>query len=277
MIDFHTHIFPEKIADRTLAFLASRCHIDPFTNGTAPGLTASTREAGLELSVVLPVVTKPSQFDSINRFALQMQDPEDGLLSFGGIHPDNGDYKEKLRYIRAAGMKGIKLHPDYQGVMIDDIRYKRIISYATELGLLISVHAGFDPGYPDCVHCPPSLARDMIHDVQPDRLILAHMGGYRRWDEVEEYLVGEPVWFDTAAVLGEIPDDQFVRIVRRQGADRILFGTDSPWAGQKEYVRYLRDLPLTEEEKLKILRLNALDLLGLSGEQQKEPEDRQSL
>ena len=145
MIDFHTHIFPEKIADRTLAFLASRCHIDPFTNGTAPGLTASTREAGLELSVVLPVVTKPSQFDSINRFALQMQDPEDGLLSFGGIHPDNGDYKEKLRYIRAAGMKGIKLHPDYQGVMIDDIRYKRIISYATELGLLISVHAGFDP------------------------------------------------------------------------------------------------------------------------------------
>ena len=117
----------------------------------------------------------------------------------------------------------------------------------------------------------------MIHDVQPDRLILAHMGGYRRWDEVEEYLVGEHVWFDTAAVLGEIPDDQFVRIVRRQGADRILFGTDSPWAGQKEYVRYLRDLPLTEEEKLKILRLNALDLLGLSGEQQKEPEDRQSL
>ena len=48
MIDFHTHIFPEKIAEKTLKFLASRCHIDPYTDGTAPGLSASTKEAGLE-------------------------------------------------------------------------------------------------------------------------------------------------------------------------------------------------------------------------------------
>ena len=270
MIDFHTHIFPEKIASKTLDFLESRCHTHPYTNGMASGLLASTREAGLEFSVVLPVVTKPSQFDSINRFAQKMQDPGKGLLSFGGIHPDNEDYKEKLRFIRDAGMKGIKLHPDYQGVMIDDIRYKRIISYATELGLIISVHAGFDPGYPECVHCPPRLARAVIREVQPDRLILAHMGGYRRWDEVEEYLVGEPVWFDTAVVLGEIPDDQFLRIVKNHGADRILFGTDSPWAGQKEFVRYLGDLPLTEKERERIFRLNALELLGLSAKTPRE-------
>ncbi len=267
MIDFHTHIFPEKIASKTLDFLESRCHTHPYTNGMASGLLASTSKAGLAFSVVLPVVTNPSQFDSINRFALQMQDPGAGLLSFGGIHPDNEDYREKLCYIRDAGIKGIKLHPDYQGVMIDDIRYKRIISYATELGLIISVHAGFDPGYPECVHCPPRLARDVIREVQPDRLILAHMGGYRRWDEVEEYLVGESVWFDTAVVLGDIPDDQFLRIVRNHGADRILFGTDSPWAGQREFVQYLRELPLTEEEREQIFRLNALDLLGLSKEE----------
>ena len=100
MIDFHTHIFPEKIASKTLDFLESRCHTHPYTNGMASGLLASTREAGLEFSVVLPVVTKPSQFDSINRFAQKMQDPGEGLLSFGGIHPDNEDYKEKLRFIR---------------------------------------------------------------------------------------------------------------------------------------------------------------------------------
>ena len=69
MIDFHTHMFPEKIAAKTLAFLAERCQTEPATNGMADGLLASTEEAGLDCSVVLPVVTKPSQFDSINRFA----------------------------------------------------------------------------------------------------------------------------------------------------------------------------------------------------------------
>ena len=68
----------------------------------------------------------------------------------------------------------------------------------------------------------------------------------------------------TSGVLGEIPDQQFIRIVQNQGADRILFATDSPWAGQKEFVQYIKELPLTEEEQDRIFRLNALELLGLS-------------
>lgn len=263
MIDFHTHIFPEKIAKSTLDFLESRCHIHPYTNGMASGLYRSTRDAGLDFSVIMPVVTKPSQFESINRFAASLQNVQEGLLSFGGIHPDQENYKEKLRQIADMGMKGIKLHPDYQQVMINDIRYKRIISYASELGLIISVHAGFDPGYPECVHCPPRLAKEMLRDVRPTKLILAHMGGYRRWDEVEEYLIGEAVWFDTAAVLGEMPDEQFIRMVRNHGVSRILFGTDSPWAGQKEFVAYLNRLPLTDEEKQCIFRKNGEALLGI--------------
>lgn len=263
MIDFHTHIFPEKIAKSTLDFLESRCHIHPYTNGMASGLYRSTRDAGLDFSVIMPVVTKPSQFESINRFAASLQNVQEGLLSFGGIHPDQENYKEKLRQIADMGMKGIKLHPDYQQVMINDIRYKRIISYASELGLIISVHAGFDPGYPECVHCPPRLAKEMLRDVRPTKLILAHMGGYRRWDEVEEYLIGEAVWFDTAAVFGEMPDEQFIRMVRNHGVSRILFGTDSPWAGQKEFVAYLNRLPLTDEEKQCIFRKNGEALLGI--------------
>lgn len=261
MIDFHTHIFPEKIAEKTLKFLASRCHIDPYTDGTAPGLSASTKEAGLEMSVILPVVTKPSQFQSINRFAMQFQ--EGSLLSFGGIHPDNEDYKEKLKELKHMEFKGIKLHPDYQETFIDDIRYKRIISYASELDLIVSVHAGFDPGYPDCIHCPPQKALDVIRDVQPQKLVLAHMGGFMMWDEVEAYLTGENIWMDTAAVFGHIPEEQFVRIVRAHGADRILFATDSPWGGQKEFAEYFRNLPLSDEEKEAIARENARKLLGM--------------
>lgn len=162
------------------------------------------------------------------------------------------------------GFKGIKLHPDYQETFIDDIRYKRIISYASELDLIVSVHAGFDPGYPDCIHCPPQKALDVIRDVQPQKLVLAHMGGFMMWDEVEAYLTGENIWMDTAAVFGHIPEEQFVRIVRAHGADRILFATDSPWGGQKEFAEYFRNLPLSDEEKEAIARGNARKLLGMS-------------
>lgn len=261
MIDFHTHMFPEKIAGKTLKFLSERCKTAPFTDGTPKGLKASAEEAGLELSIALPVVTDPGQFDSINRFAEQYRDGK--ILSFGGIHPENEDYKEKLLDLKNRGFRGIKLHPDYQGTFFNDIRYKRIISYASELGLIISVHAGFDPGYPDCVHCTPAMAREVLDEVRPQKLVLAHMGGFLRWDEVEQELAGRDVWFDTAVVFGKIPDEQFIRICRNHGTERILFATDSPWSGQKESVEYFRKMDLSDDEKGQILSENAKKLLTL--------------
>lgn len=261
MIDFHTHMFPEKIAGRTLSFLSERCKTIPFTNGTSQGLGKSTEEAGLEFSIALPVVTTPAQYDSINRFAEQYR--EGRILSFGGIHPDNEDYKEKLRDLKNRGFRGIKLHPDYQDTFFNDIRYKRIISYAGELGLIVSVHAGFDPGYPDCVHCTPAMAREVLDEVKPRNLVLAHMGGFLRWDEVEQELVGRDVWFDTAVVFGQIPDEQFIRICRNHGTDRILFATDSPWSGQKESIEYFQKMDMSEEEKSQIITENAKNLLTL--------------
>lgn len=261
MIDFHTHIFPDKIAGKTLEFLSARCKTIPFTDGTAEDLRKSARQAGMDLSVALPVVTNPAQFQSINRFASQFLEGE--ILSFGGIHPDSADYKAELKELKAMGFRGIKLHPAYQETMFNDIRYKRIISAATELGFIISVHGGFDPGYPDCIYATPQMSAEVIDEVRPEKLILAHMGGFLCWDEVERYLVGKDVYLDTAVVFGQIDDAQFVRICREHGVDKILFATDSPWSGQKESAEYLNSLPLSEEEKRKILDENARKLLTL--------------
>ena len=261
IIDFHTHIFPEKIAKGTLDFLSSVCHTRPYTDGTYEGLKASGEEAGVDISVALPIVTKPSQFESINRFAAGYQDGP--VLSFGGIHPDSGNYKEQLREIKAMGMKGIKLHPDYQEIYFNDIRCKRIVDFASELGLIVSVHAGEDPKCPDDIHCTVQMAAELIEEVQPEKLVLAHFGGNRQWDEVEEYLVGRHVYFDTGVVFGQIADEQFIRIMRAHGSDKVLFATDSPWAGQKEFVDYLKTMDITEEEKNLILGENARKLLGL--------------
>lgn len=268
IIDFHTHIFPDRIAPRTIAKLEKIGKTRAFTDGTQNGLLASMERSGVDVSVVLPVMTSPEQFETVNRFAAQLNEAyehkEKRLYSFGGIHPDSPDYKKQLREIQSLGLKGIKLHPDYQETFFNDLKYKRIISFASELGFVVSVHAGYDPGYPDRVHCTPKMAREVLDEVKPPKLVLAHMGGFKRWDEVEEHLVGQDVWLDTAVVFGEISDGQFIRICRNHGPDKILFATDSPWSGQKESVEYFSNMDMTEKEKRLILTENAKKLLTLS-------------
>ena len=158
-------------------------------------------------------------------------------------------------------LRAIKLHPDYQSTFFDDEKYVRIIDYAAEKGLGILVHAGEDIGLPEVIHCSPDRILRVLKHVQPEKLILAHMGGWRMWDEVEEKLVGLPVYFDTAVVLKKdvphLDSQQFARIVRNQGVEKILFGTDSPWYDQGQALEDFRNVMLTEEENRKILGENA--------------------
>jgi len=93
--------------------------------------------------------------------------------------------------------------------------------------------------------------------------VLAHLGGHAMWDDVERLLVGRDVYFDTAMGFECFPTEQFLRIVRNHGADKILFGSDSPWSNASREIEILRSLPLDKKEKEQILSLNAKRLLGL--------------
>ena len=262
IIDFHTHIFPDKIAAKTIAALADAANVKAATDGTLSGLMQSMNENGVDVSVIQPVVTKPDQFDSINEFAHYVNTKYEGrLISFGGIHPDCEDYKGKLDRIKDMGMAGIKIHPDYQRVMIDDVRYMNIIEYADELGLVILTHAGIDIGLPDPVHCPPEKARYVLDKLKPKKFVLAHYGAWKQWDEVYEYLAGADVYLDTAFTFDYIRKEQFMKIFEKHGADKILFATDSPWSGQGESIEALRSLPISHEDLEKIQSGNALKLL----------------
>lgn len=264
-IDFHTHIFPEKIAAKTISYLEEKAHIKAFGDGTEEGLLHSMEAAGVDVSVVLPVVTRPEQFHTINNFAEQLnekyRDKQTRLWSFGGIHPDSADYKGELRIIKEMGLLGVKLHPDYQDTYFDDIRYMRILDYASELGLVCVVHAGVDVGFPDNVRCDPQRIRRVLDEVSPRNLVLAHYGSFDMWEEAEELLAGQDVWLDTAFIAGYIKEDVFLNILKKHGADRILFATDSPWSGQKETLEFLGNLAIDKEDLNKILGQNAEKLI----------------
>lgn len=282
IIDFHTHAFPERIAGKTIELLSQNGGIPAHTDGTVTGLRSVLTDAGVSLGVVLPVVTRAEQFESVTRFAAQMNEvfkksieactvndeqvKETKLLSFGGIHPDTPDYKKELKTLSDLGFRGIKLHPDYQEVYFDDIRYMRIIEYATELGLIIVTHAGVDIGFPDLVRCTPKRTLRVLREVKPEKLVLAHMGGWGLWEEVMERIAGEPVYMDTAYSMGHISEETFVALCELHGEDRILFATDCPWGHPEKDIERFLSMPLSWEKQELILHRNAERLLGLQGE-----------
>ena len=264
VIDFHTHIFPDRIASKSIESLEKASGITAATDGTLSGLLNSMEKSTVSVSVILPVVTKPSQFDSVNQFAAEVNRTYSGkLLSFGGIHPDCEDYKNKLDTIKDLGLPGIKLHPDYQRVMIDDVRYMNIMEYADSLGLIIMVHAGIDIGLPNPVHCPPDRARKVLDKIKPSKMILAHYGGWKQWEEVYELLAGENVYLDTSFTFDYIEREMFLKILEKHGHEKILFATDSPWSDAKKAVETVRSLPVLANVKEDILYNNAKRLLNL--------------
>lgn len=281
IIDFHTHTFPDKIAPAAIRELSQTGHIPPYTNGTAAGLRASMKEAGVDLSVVLPVATNVGQVGHINASVARqgLQNGAEGILSFAAAHPDSPNWEEELETAAALGFRGIKLHPVYQQVDLDDSRTLRILDKAGQLGLIVLTHAGLDIGFPGAVRCSPAMIRRALAQVGPVKLVAAHMGGWKNWDEAVQELADTDVYIDTACSTGGmtpledgfytkedltlLSGEAFIKMVKAFGAKRVLMGSDSPWTSQKETVEWLSALPLGEEEKALILGESARALLGL--------------
>lgn len=269
IIDFHTHVFPDKIARRTLDALSAQGGGLPyFSDGTVSGLLDKMAEADVSVAVNLPVLTNPAQFESVNRFAAELNatfaDKDRQIVSFAGIHPMCDNPKEKMKWIKAQGFLGVKIHPDYQDTFINDEAYLRIFRAAKEEDLIVITHAGVDDGYPNCpVHCTPERTLDVLRKIGSFKLVLAHYGGNRMPNEVFELLAGLDIYFDTAYLLRLIKKEDFLRILDKHGDERVLFATDSPWSDIRGDVEILRSYSLQPDTEQKIFSENAKRLLGI--------------
>ena len=284
VIDIHTHTFPEKIAGKAVETLSKEAHIIAHTGGTVPELMKSMEDAGIDISLVMPVATAPEQVVKVNDSSLRnnekyFEGKEEGtrVLSFGCMHPEFSDYRQELRRIRERGIKGIKLHPVYQKHDIDDVNFLRIIDCAAENDLIVLTHGGLDVGIPGVVHCSPKMCRNVIDKIGNFKFILAHMGGWRNWEEVPDLLAETNAFLDSSFASEDIEpladgywddkdksmlsQEEFLGIVRAFGPERILFGSDSPWTNQKKSREFIETLPISREEVQMILGENAGKLL----------------
>lgn len=265
LIDFHTHIFPDKIAGRTLEILKAgvlKCEktvAESHYDGTMSGLISSMTKNGVDISVALPIATKPSQTESINTFASAVSDEK--IVSFASLHPENEDTNRILQKIKQSGFKGIKLHPEFQSAFVDSPEIIKILKKAEELELYTVFHAGCDIGLPPPVHSTPLHFKNALEYVSGKFIIAAHLGGWRMWDDVEKYLVGTPIIFDTAFIKDYISSEQAKRIITTHGSKKILFGSDAPWENPKETLSFLLSLNLDQTYLDDITYKNAQKIL----------------
>lgn len=270
LIDFHTHIFPPQIAPKTIEILqnnvvkVSHRQAKAVIGATVDDLKESMAKHNVDYSVVLPIATNPRQHTTINNYAQEVNKIQ-GIFSFGSLHPMQEDWEETLEDIKAKGLLGIKLHPEYQGCYIDGEETVRILKKCEELNLITVLHTGKDQGVMPPVHCPPERLRRVIdYEVSGKLIIAGHLGGWCMWDDVEKYLVGTPVMLDTAYISGYLGTEQFARIVKNHGSEKILFATDSPWECVSDTKKYIDEASLTDEEKANIFYKNAKKLLKIN-------------
>ncbi len=292
IIDVHAHVFPDELAARAVEVLAKRSNVAPHTDGTCAGLLASMRRAGVDRSIVTPIATRPSQVSSINRWAVGISAAKkvstsderitcsnqdsflidasgqpplgargDGITSFGTLHPMQENLPDEIDFLVKSGIRGVKLHPDYQEFFVDEPELTPMYRAIADAGLVLLLHAGVDIGLPPPVHCTPSRLARVLDAVPELTIIAAHMGGYASWDDVERYLLGRKLYFDTSFSLTDLGAERMAAMIRSHGVDRVLFGADSPWTDQAVEIAGLLDLPLADDEKSAVLGGNAERLI----------------
>lgn len=260
VIDFHAHCFPDFLAGKAINELEKGCGIKAVHDGTAGGLKLYMAGKGVDRSVVLSVATKPSQVKAINEWSKQSS--ENALCFFGAIHPDDENVFEVIKQLKDEGFRGVKLHPDYQHFFADEQRLMPIYEALRDAGLIVVFHAGMDIGLPSPIHCTPLMLKNVLDSVKGLTAVAAHMGSHALWRDAEELLCGMNVFLDTSYSFYSLGKENMERMINKHGAERILFGTDSPWTKADEEIERIASLDLPQGDIDKILFRNALALLS---------------
>ena len=263
IIDFHTHIFPDGFADRAMSVLSGNGNVGYAAPATLDGLVSAMDECGVDRSVVLNVVTKESQHENVLRFAKETD--SERVIAFGSVLPSSVCALEYVWKISDEELKGIKFHPALQRIYADDEAYFPMYDLARALNLIAVFHVGFDYSFPDELNASPESMIKIAKNFPGLRIVAAHLGGLKMAREVLDAAAGQAdIYMDTAYCADPWLDRGLMKeIIKKHGAERILFGSDYPWHLPSQEISLIRSLDISEEEKDLILGQNAARLLGI--------------
>lgn len=258
-IDIHTHAFHPKIAHKVLEQLQGHYAISPVGTGIVEDLLPRLKKAGIERAAVHSAATKPDQVLPANNWAITMQKKYPELVSFGTIHPGYEHWEKELERLEKAGIKGLKIHPDFQGFSMTD---KRLAPIYETIGtrFVIMLHVG-DRKPPEDNPSSPQKVAELIRNFPKLTVIAAHLGGFQHWQYVVEHLAGKNVYIDTSSSLTMIPERDLQAIFKAHPRERILFGSDYPLFDPEEELTLLQKRMHLSVKELDELLTNADKLL----------------
>ena len=249
VIDAHCHIYPQKIAEKAVGGTDRFYGVTSVNKGTIPDLLEKGDKAGIDRFVVQSVATTPHQVQRINEFiAESVNSAPHRFTGLGTLHPESEDIAGDIEHLVSLGLKGVKLHPDIQAFKIDDYRCLKIYEECEKRGLIILLHTG-DNRYD---FSNPNRLLPVVKIYTDLKVIGAHFGGYSIWDEAARKLHDiDNFYVDCSSTFGFIEKTKAKELIKQYTADKILFGSDSPWSRADEEIRTLKGLDIAEEEKQK--------------------------
>ncbi len=260
IIDSHCHIYPEKIAQKATDSTDNFYGVghSPF-HGTTEELLKQSEETGVNKMLVQSVATTEKQVSSINHFISdEVSKYPDKFIGFGTLHPNSSDLEADVKELISLGLKGVKLHPDIQNFKIDDYRCLKIYELCEKYHLPILMHTGdsrYDNSNPNRLLPVMEIHTDLT-------VIGAHFGGYSIWEEASKKLSELPNLFvDTCSAFFALEKETALKIIRRYGADKVIFATDYPMWRQQDELNYILSLGLTNDELEKIFSKNILKII----------------
>ena len=261
IIDTHCHVYPDKIAVRASSAIGTFYNEPICCDGMISTLLRESKTAGISRHVLSSVATTPHQVDSINRFiAESVQQNPDRFRGLGTIHPDSPDPADELTKIQDLGLKGIKIHPDFQSASVLDPRFLRIFELCEKRGLPVLCHCG-DDRY---AYSNPVQIKEILNRFPDLVLIGAHFGGWTVWKgAVAELFDQKKLYVDCSSSLYALGRAEATAFIRFFGAERVLFGVDYPMWSPSEEVERFNNLFLTTEEREQVLWKNAASLFGI--------------
>jgi predicted TIM-barrel fold metal-dependent hydrolase len=261
IINAHAHIYPEKIAEKATTTIGIFYDIKmQMPAGTPDRLIEDGERAGVSRFVVHSVATTAHQVRSINEFIKRECEKHPEFIGFITLHQDltEEEITSEIDLAIENGMRGIKLHPDFQKFNIDDEGVEKF--YRAARGKLpILLHMG-DDRYD---YSAPRRLVNMARKYPDQIFIAAHFGGYRCWDEASIYKGLDNIYFDTCSSLMFITPKRARELIDLFGVDRFFFATDFPmWDAVGELERFNK-IPMTDTEREMILAGNIKRLLNL--------------